>query len=114
MKEEFKAFIKRKPELISYVTNGSMTWQKFYEIWNLYGEDEKVWQKYSKEYVTSTTEGFSITSLIDLVKKLDMDSVQKGINGIQKVVGLIQGFTGKDNVSKDVYEPRQIFKKFED
>ena len=114
MKEEFKAFVKRKPELISYVTSGSMTWQKFYEIWNLYGEDDKVWQKYSKEYIINTSEGFSIASIIDLVKKLDMDQVQKGINGIQKAIGLLQGFTNKDTNNKNGYEPRQIFKKFED
>ena len=48
LKEEFKVFVRTKPELVSYVSSGEMTWQKFYEIWNLYGNDEKVWEKYTK------------------------------------------------------------------
>ena len=46
MKEEFKLFVKKRPELINYVNNGKMTWQKFYEQWYLYGEVEAVWSKY--------------------------------------------------------------------
>ena len=34
--EEFKNFVRTKPELIKYVQNGKMTWQKFYD---LYGTD---------------------------------------------------------------------------
>ena len=44
--EAFKNFVKTKPELIKFVQNGKMTWQKFYELYDLYGEDEKVWNKY--------------------------------------------------------------------
>lgn len=32
-KEEFKLFVKSHPELIRYVKNGEMTWQKFYETY---------------------------------------------------------------------------------
>ena len=44
--EEFKRFVRTKPELIKYVQSGEMTWQKFYEMWSLYGNDDKVWEKY--------------------------------------------------------------------
>ena len=37
--EEFKNFVRTKPELIKYVQNGKMTWQKFYELYDLYGTD---------------------------------------------------------------------------
>ena len=48
-----------------------------------------------------------------------MDSVQKGINGMQKAVELLQGFTTGGSVSEasksvNNYKPRQLFKKFED
>ena len=46
MKEEFKNFVRKKPELIKYVNNGSMTWQKFYETYSLYGKENDVWNKY--------------------------------------------------------------------
>lgn len=122
MKEEFKAFVRTKPELVSYVSSGEMTWQKFYEIWNLYGTDDKVWEKYKpieSTTKTSNTEGFSFSSIVDMVKKVDMDSVQKGINSMQKAIELLQGFTTGSSTSSATkaasgYQPRQLFKKFED
>ena len=112
MKEEFKAFVKTKPELIDYVSKGSMTWQKFYEIWKLYGEDDKVWSKYKKE--EKMVDSLNLSSIIDNVKKIDMDQVQKGINGLSKVVGLLTGLIGNKKMPDESYEPRQVFKKFED
>ena len=120
LKEEFKAFVRTKPELISYVSNGEMTWQKFYEIWSLYGNDDKIWNKYKeKEEVKekSNNEGFSISSLIDSIKKVDMNQVQKGVSSMQKAIELLQGLstsktTSQSNTSS--YQPRQLFKKFED
>ena len=44
-KESFKNFIRTKPELVEYVTNGEMTWQKFYELYDIYGEDNNIWDK---------------------------------------------------------------------
>ena len=121
MKEDFKAFVRTKPELISYVTSGEMTWQKFYEMWSLYGNDEKVWEKYKVKEDTkqnNNSENFSFSSLIESLKKVDMNSVQKGIKGIQKAIDLLQGLSLNNNLSSTLtnnnYKPREIFKKFED
>ena len=120
LKEEFKAFVRKKPELITHVTNGEMTWQKFYELWSLYGEDEKVWDKYKEKTdertATGSEETFSFSSLVDSIKKVDMNSVQKGINSMQKAIELLQGLTTKNAVESTTegYKPRQLFKKFED
>lgn len=122
MKEEFKAFVRKRPELASYVNSGEMTWQKFFEQWSLYGEDEKVWEKYKssfnskKDSQNNTSDSSSFNSFINMLKNLDADSVQKGINSMQKVVELLQGFTTKSSsdVGQTGYSPRQLFKKFED
>jgi hypothetical protein len=119
LKEEFKVFVRTKPELVSYVSSGEMTWQKFYEIWNLYGNDEKVWEKYKEKNINEskkTSDSFSFSSLMDSVKKIDMNSVQKGINSMQKAIELLQGLTiGKaPSNAASTYQPRQVFKKFED
>ena len=34
-KEEFKLFASNHPELVSYVRDGSMSWPKFYEIYDI-------------------------------------------------------------------------------
>ncbi len=120
MKEEFKAFVRKKPELARYVNSGEMTWQKFYEQWSLYGEDEKVWENYKRQDDTKTSSkenSFNFSNITDMIKKVDMNSVQKGVNSLQKIIELLQGLVTKDassSVASKAYEPRQLFKKFED
>ena len=40
-KDEFKHFASLHPELNEYVRNGEMSWQKFYEMYDIYGEDNR-------------------------------------------------------------------------
>ena len=46
-KESFKEFVKKRPELASYVEDNTMTWQKFYELYDLYGEDDSIWNDFT-------------------------------------------------------------------
>lgn len=120
-KEEFKLFVKSHPELIRYVKNGEMTWQKFYETYSLYGKENDVWNKYfnSNEEIKSIDsekkDSVSITDVIDMVKKVDLNSVQKNITNINKVLGIVQSLITKDEVNtSESYTPRPLYKKFED
>ena len=120
-KEEFKLFVKSHPELIRYVKNGEMTWQKFYETYSLYGTENDVWNKYFnnneeiKENTNEKKENVSITDVIDMVKKVDLNSVQKNITNISKVLGIVQSLITKDEVNTtESYTPRPLYKKFED
>ena len=115
-KEEFKEFVKTKPELASYVNNGEMTWQKFYEMYDLYGDDRSVWDKFSK--VVNPGTNASLSGLTDLVKNIDLNSIQSHINTAQKALGFIQELTTKNAASKVISKgptvPRPINKFFED
>ena len=114
---EFKEFVKEKPELIHYVRNGEMTWQKFYEIYDLYGTKTEAWEPYQKKTVsTSSTQAnaFGVGELIGWLKSVDLDSVQNGINSMQRVIGVLQDFGNKDGVEKPEYTPRPLYKHFED
>lgn len=120
-KEEFKLFVKSHPELIRYVKNGEMTWQKFYETYSLYGKENNVWNKYFnnneeiKENINEKKENVSITDVIDMVKKVDLNSVQKNITNISKALGIVQSLITKDEVNTtESYTPRPLYKKFED
>ena len=113
MKDDFKKFVRKKPELISYVNSGKLSWQKIYEQWSLYGEDDAIWNKY-KEEETKKTDTINNKAIADMIKKVDVDQVKKGVNSLQKIIELIQGLTVSDTKIKPGYEPRQIFKKFED
>ena len=46
-KEQFIEFVRKRPELSDYVKDNLMTWQQFYELYDLYGEDYKIWDKYT-------------------------------------------------------------------
>lgn len=120
-KEEFKEFIKSKPELVDYVKNKEYTWQDFYEVYDLYGKDESVWEKYKEKKSDSESDdrkNASITELTNLVKNINIDNVQKYINNAQKAINVISELTTKkptsDVVQAVAKTPRVINKFFGD
>lgn len=118
-KEEFKNFVRKNPKLLGFVKKGEMTWQKFYELFDLYGEENEIWAPYlntvSKSSVISTS---SVFDSFDWLKKIDLDSIQEGINSLQRVVGVVGDLTNKNTVkepsTKEEYKPRPLYKHFED
>lgn len=121
-KDEFKEFVRKNPRLISYVKKGDMDWQKFYEIYDLYGEEESAWSSYlTKEeelrnVTTTATTGIGFNEIINFIKNIDLDSVQEGVNSVQRVLGVIQDLNVKDDSKskKEEYKPRPLYKHFED
>ena len=111
-KESFKLFAKNHPELITSIKNGEGTWQKFYEIYDIYGEDPQAWSTYFPNNSSNIK-----TGITDIVKNIDMDSIQKHINTAQKALNLVSELTGKSTSSispKTPLNPRPINKFFED
>ena len=111
--------VKNNPKLLKYVRDGSMTFQKFYEMYDIYGESNSVWDDYLKEESVSTAlgtaSGFGLSELFNMFKNIDLDSVQRGIGNLERVLGVV-GEMGKkeDNTPKGEYKPRPIYKHFED
>lgn len=109
-KEEFKEFARKHPELIDYVNNNKdMSWQKLYEVYDIYGEDDKTWEPYLKG---------KNSSLTDIVKNLDVKTIQEHVNNAQKALNIIQELTtkGASNLEnlKGPLSPRPITKFFGD
>ena len=112
--DEFKEFVKSKPELIKYVQSGEMTWQKFYELFDLYGTDDNIWNKYVLHEKND-----SISKITDIVKNVDLDSIKNHIGTAQKAIDLVSGLTSKDastveSIIKGPISPRPLNKFFED
>ena len=111
-KEAFKIFARNHNELADYILSGKTNWQKLYELYEIYGENSSVWDKYFKETKTNT---ITISDLITNIKNIDLDSVQKGIKSIQKTIGLLQDIgLGSQNNIEEAYEPRPMYKYFDD
>ena len=117
--EEFKNFVRTKPELIKYVQNGEMTWQKFYELYDLYGTDESIWNKYILRDRSGVED--SISKITNMVKNVNVDSIKSHINTAQKAIDFVSDLTKKNptsniakNLTKGPVSPRPLNKFFED
>ena len=114
-KETFKNFVRNYPELSNSVMDNKTSWQKLYELFELYGENSNVWDRYITSSIkTVDSRESSFTELINMIKKIDLDSVQKGVNNLQKTIGLLQDI-GIGASKKDIpYEPRPLYQYFDD
>lgn len=125
-KEQFKEFVKNNPKLIKYVKTNEMSWQKFYEMYDLYGEEESIWKDYinkskNKENVEKVPKaslaGLTLSDVVNWLKNVDLDGIQEGIGSVQRVLGVVQDFSKKDSSTqntKPTYKPRPLYKHFED
>ena len=114
---DFKSFVRESPSLANYVNKNEMTWQKFYEMYELYGANNSIWDN----YLTTTSASTSSTSIKDMLgmfKNVKMDDLQDGINSLQKGIGYLQDMVkskAKDiPVRKSTYEPRPMYRHFDD
>lgn len=119
VKEEFKTFVKLHPELIRFVRTNEMTWQKFFEIYSLYGKDSEVWDKYFNKNISNdkfeNSKDLSVNELVKMAKNIDLEALQKNITNINKGLALIESLiAGGSTTETESYTPRPIYKKFED
>lgn len=104
-KDSFKNFIFNHPEYIDEVKLGNTSWQSLYELYDIYGEDEKIWSKYLNTKEDST---FNIKNLLNTIKNIDINSLEENINNIQKAVGLVEEFTKKEDNDKKDDENKEV------
>jgi len=102
--DEFKLFVKDNPYLVKKVHNGDLNWQKLYELYDIYGPDNKIWNDYK--------DNSSKTDLLSLIKNINLDKVEESVNSIQRVLGVL-GDLSLSNTTKE-YKPRPLYKHFED
>lgn len=117
--DNFKEFVKKNQVLVTYVKENKMTWQKFYELYDLYGEDNNIWNEYLKKEEPQTkvnnTKPSSLSNIMEMAKNIDPDKLQDGITSIQKAISLFGDMITKNNTSStSTYTPRPIYKKFDD
>ncbi len=115
-KELFKKFVRLHPELGNSVIDGKTSWQKLYELYDMYGEDSNIWDKYFIRSITTSNSNrsSSFSELVNMIKNVDLESVQKGVNSLQKTIGLLQDIGIGSATKEKNYEPRPMYKYFDD
>lgn len=124
-KEEFKIFVRNNPSLVNYVNSKEKTWQEFYEMYDLYGDDYNIWSPYTQNtsnYRSSDNQDRTdnmkpedaVKELVSMIKGIDLEKVRKGITNVQKTISLVQdlGIGGSSKV--DQYQSRPVYQHFED
>ena len=105
-KEEFKSFVSKHPELINFVREKKNTWQDFYEIYDMYGEEESAWSRFKEPDTSDDKRTLPLQELTSLVKNINMDNVQKYINNAQKAINVIQELTNKPTTNTNIVTPK--------
>lgn len=121
--DNFKSFVRKNPNLITYIREKNTSWQELYELYDLYGEDPTIWNKYLnkeekkiEEQTTSTSNTNPLNNILTMAKNIDADKLQDGLSSIQKAVDLFGGLLVKDKgtTTKNDYSPRPVYKRFDD
>lgn len=113
---EFKAFLKKHPSLVYEVRRGVYTWQEVYEDWYLLGEQNKLWESYreagaaiAEEEDSKNLDKEGMASLFDVLKKMDVQSMQKHVANLSQALGTISGvisqFQGGSTEKSEVAAP---------
>ncbi len=121
-KDEFKEFVSSHPALVEVVKTKAHSWQDLFEVYDLYGQDEAMWDRYlqngSSTNNTASAKLNSLGELTKLFKNVNIENVQKYIDTAQKAIGVIQELTGSgaaaEVISKGPNSARPINKIFED
>ncbi|MEE0965935.1 MAG: spore coat protein YlbD [Bacilli bacterium] len=95
--DEFKAFMRTIPSIREEVSKGRYTWQQLYEIYDVYGENDKFWLPYQKS-------AFDVSSLLEIVKNVDLNALSKSFDGIQKILELVNGLVAKEDKPRQWYD----------
>ncbi|MGM9928983.1 MAG: spore coat protein YlbD [Bacillus sp. (in: firmicutes)] len=99
--EKFKAFVRKHPSLVQEVRRGIYTWQEIYEDWYLLGEEHDIWRRFrdpgaAEERVQESPEdkkieNEAVSSFLDSLKNVDVQSMQKHVSNLSQALGAISG-----------------------
>ena len=98
--EKFKKFAATKPFLKRKVDNKETTWQELFERYDIYGENDEIFQE-EKETIDNKERkaGDSFSSFMDMLSNIDIDKVTEGLNGMKKILSILSEVTQQENTS---------------
>lgn len=86
-KDKFISYARNHPELAKEVLRGNVSWQQLYELYEIYGENHSIWNQYNRG---DSFDFNQFKDFYEMIKKIDLNHVQEGIQNVQKTIGLLQ------------------------
>lgn len=111
-KDEFKIFASKNKYLANAVNSGKTTWQKLFEMFDIYGEESDIWNSFKifKEVKEEKNLSSTVKNVIDNIKKIDVDKLEENIGTLQKALGFLEEIVvTKDSKKED--KPKKEKKK---
>lgn len=96
--DNFKKFVSNHPEFISYINENKTSWQSLYELYDIYGENDDVWNK----YLTKESTPKSIKGILNAFKSINIDSLEENITQIEKAISLVKDLTKEENTKEEI------------
>jgi hypothetical protein len=85
--ESFKKFVMNKPYLKDMVDKKEVTWQQLYEKYDLYGENDPIFQNHQND---------PFSSFMEMINEIDVKKVTNGLNSMKKILGIISEVSAND------------------
>ncbi len=122
--DSFKRFVKTKPHLAYKVHSGLTTWQKLYEIYDVYGPNHDIFddgtknlerEVRNKEVNLNTNEeanagtwreGF--TSILKALQDIDIDKLSDNLNSLKNIFSIFE------RPKTPPVTPKRPYRRFED
>ena len=95
---EFKKFIKDKEFLIDKVNNNETTWQKLYEIFDLYGEEASIFNEKDERVENKINNDGRVNNLLKAFEGVDVNKINENLEGVRKILAVLSEFSKKDDV----------------
>ena len=114
--EEFKNFVKDKKYIIDKVHSNETSWQKLYEIYDLYGEEHEVFKETTNTINSTLLSKEGLSNAVNMIKNVDLDKLSSGLENVKKVVGAIQEITkpSSKTIETPEYLKKSTFKRYND
>ena len=93
--DEFKNFVRQKPEISSWVLDGKYNWQQLYEMFTMYGKDHEIWQQMAKPSSPASN-----IDLLQLLKNIDIETLIAGMQGLEKILDLVANYLESNQLKR--------------
>ncbi len=105
--DEFKQFVRTIPKIRNEVLDGHYSWQQLYEIYAMYGENDKVFERYKNE-VKEKDQTMDLSKLMFILKNIDLDAVSRSLDGVQKILNIVVKMSDKGTNEESFYKDQRL------